>query len=215
MTTRSSSSRSDDSLIPPTPATAVLTRRDGPRDDHARYGDPERGPVHTAVAPEPDATAEVAPAGPAGRLVKRLRAGRVPGAEARVRGAALLVFLCGAAHAPRFWAGLSHGALGATLVASALCMLLALALPARAAQARLVAATAAAGVTAALAAGQVLGGRFGLPDPTRLWAATLAPPWLAGTAATAAALAALMVAPVAVAQDTAPAAAGAGSGHRR
>ncbi|WP_240509615.1 hypothetical protein [Streptomyces malaysiense] len=110
-----------------------------------------------------------------------------------VRVAALLVFLCGAAHAPRYWAGLSHGLLGATLVASALCMLLGLALPARAAHARLGAAAAALAVTAGLGAGQVLGGRFGLPDPARLWAATLAPPWLAGTAAAMAALAALAV----------------------
>ncbi|WKE73376.1 hypothetical protein [Streptomyces sp. WP-1] len=110
-----------------------------------------------------------------------------------VRVAALLVFLCGAAHAPRYWAGLSHGLLGATLVASALCMLLGLALPARAVHARLGAAAAALAVTAGLGAGQVLGGRFGLPDPARLWAATLAPPWLAGTAAAVAALGALAV----------------------
>ncbi|TWV55714.1 insulinase family protein, partial [Streptomyces misionensis] len=112
-----------------------------------------------------------------------------PGTQA----AAALVFLCGAAHAPRYWAGLSHGLLGATLVASALCMLLGLALPARAAQARLAAAASALVVTTVLGAGQVLGGRFGLPDPARLWAATLAPPWLAGAAAAAAALAALGV----------------------
>ncbi|WP_258055772.1 hypothetical protein [Streptomyces sp. Ru62] len=109
------------------------------------------------------------------------------------RSAALLVFLCGTAHAPRYWAGLSHGALGATLLASALCGLLALALTARAAPARLVAATAAVGVTAVLAAGHVLGGRFNLPDPARLRAATLAPSWLAGPTAAAAALGALVV----------------------
>ncbi|RAJ63903.1 hypothetical protein K376_00998 [Streptomyces sp. PsTaAH-130] len=114
-------------------------------------------------------------------------------AELVVRVAALLVFLCGAAHAPRYWAGLSHGLLGATLVASALCMLLGLALPTRAAHARLGAAAAALVVTAGLGAGQVLGGRLGLPDPARLWAATLAPPWLAGAAAAVAALAALAV----------------------
>ncbi|MFJ6662542.1 hypothetical protein [Streptomyces sp. NPDC091383] len=114
-------------------------------------------------------------------------------AELVVRVAALLVFLCGAAHAPRYWAGLSHGLLGATLVASALCMLLGLALPTRAAHARLGAAAAALLVTAGLGAGQVLGGRLGLPDPARLWAATLAPPWLAGAAAAVAALAALAV----------------------
>ncbi|MEU6600047.1 hypothetical protein [Streptomyces flaveolus] len=109
------------------------------------------------------------------------------------RCAALLVFLCGMAHAPRSWTGLSHGVLGATLLASALCGLLALALTARAAPARLVAATAAVGVTAVLAAGHVLGGRFNLPDPARLRAATLAPPWLAGPMAAAAALGALVV----------------------
>ncbi|MET8773254.1 hypothetical protein, partial [Streptomyces sp. NPDC004658] len=59
------------------------------------------------------------------------------------RCAALLVFLCGTAHAPRYWTGLSHGVLGATLLASARCGLLALALTARSAPARLVAATAA------------------------------------------------------------------------
>ncbi|MYX98353.1 hypothetical protein GT045_27000, partial [Streptomyces sp. SID486] len=94
---------------------------------------------------------------------------------------------------PRYWTGLPHGVLGATLLASALCGLLALALTARAAPARLVAATAAVGVTSVLAAGQVLGGRFGLPVPARLAAATLAPPWLAGPAAAAAALGALSV----------------------
>lgn len=109
------------------------------------------------------------------------------------RCAALLVFLCGTAHAPRYWTALSHGALGATLLASALCGLLALALTARAAPARLVAATAAVGVTAVLAAGHVLGGRFSLPDPARLRAATLAPSWLAGPTAAAAALGALAV----------------------
>ncbi|MEW2514377.1 hypothetical protein [Streptomyces sp. NPDC046870] len=109
------------------------------------------------------------------------------------RCAASLVFLCGTAHAPRYWTGLSHGALGATLLASALCGLLALALTARAAPARLVAATAAVGVTAVLAAGHVLGGRFNLPDPARLRAATLAPSWLAGPTAAAAALGALAV----------------------
>ncbi|MER6334388.1 hypothetical protein ABT298_34840 [Streptomyces sp. NPDC001034] len=116
-------------------------------------------------------------------------------AETGVRAAAVLVFLCGAAHAPRYWAGLSHGLLGATLVVSALCMLLGLALPARSPHARLGAAAAALAVTAGLGAGQLLGGRFGLPDPARLWAATLAPPWLAGTAAAVAALAALAVVP--------------------
>ena len=109
------------------------------------------------------------------------------------RVAAALVFLCGAAHAPRYWAGLSHGLLGATLVASALCMLLGLALPARPPHARLAAATAALAVTTLLGAGQLLAARSGLPAPTRLWAATLAPPWLAGTAAVVAAVAALGV----------------------
>ncbi|PKW11719.1 hypothetical protein SAMN05428944_1059 [Streptomyces sp. 1222.5] len=109
------------------------------------------------------------------------------------RGAALLVFLCGVAHAPRYWTGLSQGVLGSTIVVAALCMLLALTLPARAAQARLVAATAAVGVTAVLAVGQLLAGRFGPRGISRLWDGTLAPSWLAGTAAAAAALAALAV----------------------
>ncbi|MEW2620395.1 hypothetical protein [Streptomyces sp. NPDC048106] len=165
-----------------------------------------------AAAPEPAAPPESEPRWPgtpprrAPRL-KVLRLASAPAlapvprkppvlrspAETGVRAAAVLVFLCGAAHAPRYWAGLSHGLLGATLVASALCMLLGLALPARAAHARLGAAAAALAVTAGLGAGQALGGRFGLPDPARLWAATLAPPWLAGTAAALAALAALAV----------------------
>ncbi|MEW2286076.1 hypothetical protein [Streptomyces sp. NPDC047841] len=131
-----------------------------------------------------------------GRQAAADRAGddRSPTASVRAaRCAASLVFLCGTAHAPRYWAGLSHGALGATLLASALCGLLALALTARAVPARLVAATAAVGVTAVLAAGHVLGGRFDLPDPARLRAATLAPSWLAGPTAAAAALGALAV----------------------
>ncbi|GHI03817.1 hypothetical protein [Streptomyces cellostaticus] len=109
------------------------------------------------------------------------------------RVAALMVFLCGVAHAPRYWTGLSQAVLEETLFYSGLCALLALALLVRAAPVRLPAATAALGVTAALAGGQVLGGRFGLPDPARLRAAGLAPPWLAGTAAAAAALTALAV----------------------
>ncbi|MEU0853878.1 hypothetical protein ABZ352_00335 [Streptomyces griseofuscus] len=130
---------------------------------------------------------------PAAQAPPQKEAARHAPAGAGVRVAALLVFLCGAAHAPRYWAGLSHGLLGATLVASALCMLLGLALPARTPHARLGAAAAALAVTAGLVAGQLLGGRFGPPDPARLWAATLAPPWLAGTAAAVAALGALAV----------------------
>jgi hypothetical protein len=106
------------------------------------------------------------------------------------RAAAVLVLLCGIAHAPRYWSGLSQGALGATVVEAGLCMLLALVLPARAAQARLVATTAAVGVTTVLAAGRLLG-RFSPPGLSRVWDATLAPPWLAGTAATVAAVTAL------------------------
>ncbi|MFE1885061.1 hypothetical protein [Streptomyces diastatochromogenes] len=110
------------------------------------------------------------------------------------RTAAVLVFLCGAAHAPRYWSDLSQPALRTTLVASGLCLLLALALPARTVPARMAAATVTLLVTATLAAVQVLdGGRFGLPDPAWLQSALLAPPWLAGTAAAAAALAALAV----------------------
>ncbi|WP_432027629.1 hypothetical protein [Streptomyces sp. 1222.5] len=117
----------------------------------------------------------------------------VPAPLWTARGAALLVFLCGVAHAPRYWTGLSQGVLGSTIVVAALCMLLALTLPARAAQARLVAATAAVGVTAVLAVGQLLAGRFGPRGISRLWDGTLAPSWLAGTAAAAAAAAALAV----------------------
>ncbi|MEU2054988.1 hypothetical protein [Streptomyces bungoensis] len=103
------------------------------------------------------------------------------------------VFLCGVAHAPRYWTGLPQDVLQATLLLSGLCVMLALALPARTAGGRLVTATAALVTTAALAAGQVLGGRFGLPDPARLRTAVVAPPWLAGAAAEVAALAALAV----------------------
>ncbi|MFE2071664.1 hypothetical protein [Streptomyces misionensis] len=160
---------------------------------HLAAEDPERPPEtagHDVADPEPAAL--VAP--PAPEPADPSRTGSPALTGTGTRAAAALVFLCGAAHAPRYWAGLSHGLLGATLVASALCMLLGLALPARAAQARLAAATAALAVTMVLGAGQVLGGRFGLPDAARLWAATLAPPWLAGTVAAAAAFAALGVA---------------------
>ncbi|ANP51279.1 hypothetical protein J2Z21_002967 [Streptomyces griseochromogenes] len=109
------------------------------------------------------------------------------------RAAALMVFLCGVAHAPRYWADLSQANLQATLFTSGFCALLALALLVPAVPVRLPAATAALGVTVALATGQVLGGRFGLPDPARLRTAHLAPPWLAGTTAAAAALTALTV----------------------
>ncbi|MGW1002641.1 hypothetical protein [Streptomyces sp. NPDC002520] len=109
------------------------------------------------------------------------------------RATALAVFLCGAAHAPRYWTGPASGVLGATLLASGACVLLALALLVRTPQVRLGAATCALAVAAALVAAQALGGRSGLPDPALLQAALLAPPWLAGTAAAVAALAALTV----------------------
>ncbi|MFG2636548.1 hypothetical protein ACGFX8_22165 [Streptomyces sp. NPDC048362] len=107
------------------------------------------------------------------------------------RVASLLMFLCGLAHTPRYWTALSQGVLGATIVVSGLCLLLALALPARTAQARIVAATAAVGVTVVIAAVQ-MSGRFTPPGLSRMWTATLAPSWLAGTAAVVAALAALV-----------------------
>ncbi|MFI5972360.1 hypothetical protein [Streptomyces sp. NPDC051452] len=107
------------------------------------------------------------------------------------RVASLLMFLCGLAHTPRYWTALSQGVLGATIVVSGLCLLLALALPARTAQARIVAATAAVGVTVVIAAVQI-SGRFTPPGLSRMWTATLAPSWLAGTAAVVAALAALV-----------------------
>ncbi|MEU1407614.1 hypothetical protein ABZ471_35650 [Streptomyces sp. NPDC005728] len=131
------------------------------------------------------------------RLVQtgdRIPGGGSPNAPAWLaRAAALLVLLCGVAHTPRYWTSLSPPVLQATFLAAVLCVVLALALPERAVPARLAAAAVTLVVTAALAAGHVLVGRFGLPDPAGLQAATLAPPWLAGTAAAAAALAALAV----------------------
>lgn len=111
------------------------------------------------------------------------------------RGAALLVLLCGVANAPRSWVGLSQGVFVPGAVASGLCVLLALvlALPLRAALIRLGTAGAALGVGAALVVGQLLDERAGLPGPSRLGDVTLAPRWLAGTAAATTALAALVV----------------------
>ncbi|MCZ0985085.1 hypothetical protein O1M54_04070 [Streptomyces diastatochromogenes] len=162
--------------------------------------------AHEAALPEPTvlepADTLLASVVPAPRRPPRVPAvglaqpgQRIPKAPLRLaRTAAVLVFLCGAAHAPRYWSDLSQPALRTTLVASGLCLLLALALPARTVPARLAAATVTLLVTATLAAVQVLdGGRFGLPDPAWLQSALLAPPWLAGTAAAAAALAALAV----------------------
>ncbi|MFY4723132.1 hypothetical protein [Streptomyces sp. LaBMicrA B280] len=98
---------------------------------------PELPPAGTPVAEGPSPAHPRSPGTPPRRAprLKLLRletaaqrprprkaAGPAP-AGTGVRVAALLVFLCGAAHAPRYWAGLSHGLLGATLVASALCML--------------------------------------------------------------------------------------------
>ncbi|MFH9657231.1 hypothetical protein ACH4NF_02740 [Streptomyces sp. NPDC017248] len=163
--------------------------------------------VRAASVPSPSASAPLASAPASAFLfasasvpataVHRAGGGRAPAATVwAARCAALLVFLCGLAHLPRYWTGLSHGSLGTTLLASALCGLLALALTARTAPARLVGATASAVLTAALAAGQVFGARLGLPD-VALPAATLAPPWLAGpvaVTATAGALAVLLTA---------------------
>ncbi|MFD9096564.1 hypothetical protein [Streptomyces collinus] len=107
------------------------------------------------------------------------------------RGAGLLAFVCGVAHAPRYGVALPQNVLQTTLLVSGLCVVLALAMPSRTVRGRLAAATATLVVTAAFALGPVIGGRFGLPDPAQLQAAMVAPPWIAGTAAAAAALAAL------------------------
>ncbi|MEU2711291.1 hypothetical protein [Streptomyces sp. NPDC007205] len=161
----------------PDDTAAATGARGGPGTDRPVKGGPANGrPVQLRPAKGRDLDAWSAVAPPWG-----------------VRGAALLVFLCGVAHVPRSWPGPSHGVLPAAVLASVLCVLLALALPARSPQTRLVTATAALGVTAALAAGQVLGRWSGGPDPSRPWEATLAPPWLADTAAAVAALAALAV----------------------
>ncbi|MEU8694545.1 hypothetical protein [Streptomyces sp. NPDC048665] len=206
----------------PTPSTAdVVTdvaARDEPMRDVATAGVAVRGVAAADVATREEPTREVATADVATADV-RTKARPLTGGsagqravegsgtyEARgrrssraalwpARGAALLVLLCGVAHAPRSWAGPRQGVLVAGAVAAGLCLLLALvlALPPRTAMVRLGTATAALGVGAALAAGQLLRGRLGLPDAFRLWDVTLAPWWLAGTAALATALAALVV----------------------
>ncbi|WP_330461366.1 hypothetical protein OIB37_33600 [Streptomyces sp. NBC_00820] len=145
------------------------------------------------AVPPPQPATPAAPTAP-GPKSRAPEAGRAPTTVLWIaRVAALTVFLCGVAHAPRSWTGLSHSVLAATLLASGSCLLLALALLVRAVQIRLVAATVTLVVTAFLAATQVLGGRFGLPDPARPATAMLAPPGIAGTVAAAAALAALVV----------------------
>ncbi|MFJ9864112.1 hypothetical protein [Streptomyces sp. NPDC101165] len=139
-------------------------------------------PAPDEAAPKPRQTGE------------RTADGASPKAPLRLaRVAALVVLLCGAAHAPRYWEGLSQPVLQATLAVSGLCLLLALALPTRLVPVRLAAATVTLLVTAALAAVQVLGGTLGHQDRTWLRSALLASPWLAGTAAAAAAVAALTV----------------------
>ncbi|MFI9252121.1 hypothetical protein [Streptomyces sp. NPDC053069] len=183
------------SLAKPSPAEPPSATPDGTPAATGGRGGPEPGP---GSEPGPDRSAEGRPAN--GRPVQ-LRPAKGQGQDAwsslappwGVRGAAVLVFLCGVAHAPRSWPGPSHGVLPATVLGPVLCVLLALALPARSPQARLVTATAALGLTAALAAGQLLGRWSGVPDPSRSWDATLAPPWLADTTAAVAALAALAV----------------------
>ncbi|WP_336115459.1 hypothetical protein [Streptomyces sp. PTD9-10] len=143
----------------------------------------EATPVPDEAAPGPGRTGERTPDGGSGSP-------KAPRWPARV--AALLMFLCGAAHAPRYWEGLSQPVLQATLTASGLCVLLALVLPVRTVLVRLAAATVSLLFTTALAAVQVLGGTIGHQDRTWLRSALLAPPWLAGTVAATAAVAALV-----------------------
>ncbi|MFC9927683.1 hypothetical protein [Streptomyces sp. NPDC127190] len=164
---------------------------------------PEVAAADRAERPEPEHPGKPRPRKERSATRRTARNRRPARTVLWARGAALLVLLCGVAHVPRQWGGPSYGVLGAGVLGSALCVLLALALAARGAQTRLVAATGAFGVTAALAAGQALAGRFGLPDPSRLWATALAPPWLAITAAATAALAALAVLLAALARGNA------------
>ncbi|WP_241740752.1 hypothetical protein [Streptomyces sp. L2] len=151
-------------------------------------------PVPVVTAPMPVVAPPAAARTGKGRADPRGPAARTATAALwGARFASLMTFLCGVAHAPRYWTGPSHGVLGATIVVSALCVLLAMALPSRASAFRLLAAAGAFMVTAVLAAGHVLAGRFGLPNAARIQAAVLAPPWIAGALAAAAAIAALAV----------------------
>ncbi|WP_317446895.1 hypothetical protein [Streptomyces collinus] len=183
-------------LPAPVPAPAVVEPDDTPR-PRRRHGaerakqtkpakDPRTGTDSGAPKAGKDKGDRADRADKAGGAAKTSRAPLL-----LARGAGLLAFVCGVAHAPRYGVALPQNVLQTTLLVSGLCLVLALAMPSRTVRGRLAAATATLVVTAAFALGPVIGGRFGLPDPAQLQAAMVAPPWIAGTAAAAAALAAL------------------------
>ncbi|MER6471984.1 hypothetical protein [Streptomyces collinus] len=188
---------------PPAPAPAAFMEPDDtprPRRRHgaerAKQAKPAKDPG-TATAPRDPKTGK-GRADKADKVDSSAGADKAAGAAKTskaplllARGAGLLAFVCGVAHAPRYGVALPQNVLQTTLLVSGLCVVLALAMPSRTVRGRLAAATATLVVTAAFALGPVIGGRFGLPDPTQLQAAMVAPPWIAGTAAAAAALAAL------------------------
>ncbi|MGW1986838.1 hypothetical protein ACWCPJ_30970 [Streptomyces collinus] len=183
--------------VEPQPAAALATAvepDDAPRPrrrhgaERAKQTKPAKDPrpAKDSRGPETDTAERTGKADKAGGAAKTSRAPLL-----LARGAGLLAFVCGVAHAPRYGVALPQNVLQTTLLVSGLCVVLALAMPSRTVRGRLAAATATLVVTAAFALGPVIGGRFGLPDPAQLQAAMVAPPWIAGTAAAAAALAAL------------------------
>ncbi|MET8586738.1 hypothetical protein ABZX39_38645 [Streptomyces collinus] len=184
---------------PPAPATDAVDPDDTPR-PRRRHGAERAKQAKPAKDPR-TATDSRGPKAGKGKTGKTDNADRVEQAAGAAktsraplllaRGAGLLAFVCGVAHAPRYGVALPQNVLQTTLLVSGLCVVLALAMPSRTVRGRLAAATATLVVTAAFALGPVIGGRFGLPDPAQLQAAMVAPPWIAGTAAAAAALAAL------------------------
>ncbi|USQ84939.1 hypothetical protein NFX46_14745 [Streptomyces phaeoluteigriseus] len=93
--------------------------------------------------------------------------------------------LCGVAHVPVHRQGVPVGALATALALSGLCLLLALALLRRPALPLLVTGVL---VPAVFAGAQMSAGRVDVVGLLPLTEATLAPPWIAGPVATAAAV---------------------------
>lgn len=145
----------------------------------------------TADAPEQPPMEEEVPESPApAHLVRAVRVpgrtGRPPAWPSRLAVVALLV--CGLLAFPLHRDGASLRAYGLALGVSALCVVLALLVTVRPVVPVLAVAVV---VPAALAAGQLLEGRFRSERLSRVLDLAFAPPWLAGTAAVCASLAAL------------------------
>ncbi|MFJ6729956.1 hypothetical protein ACIQPQ_34155 [Streptomyces sp. NPDC091281] len=165
---------------------------DGPAvpEDADGLADAEPDPYEASLAADglpPRAPRRSARSVRPGRAHRERGVRRDPGGAASwtVRGAAVVLALCGLAHVPLHRAGVPTAALAVAVALSALCVLLAVGLTRRAALPLLVAGVL---VPSVLAAAQVSAGRVDVTGLLPLSESTLVPPWIAGPLAVAAAL---------------------------